>query len=37
MDKVVHFEIPAKKLEAAVKFYSQVFGWQIQKTPMPGV
>ena len=31
MDKVVHFEIPAKDLERAKKFYSTVFGWQLQQ------
>jgi len=31
MDKVVHFEIPAKDLERAKKFYSSVFGWQLEQ------
>lgn len=35
MDKVVHFEIPADDVERANKFYSKVFGWDIQKFPMP--
>lgn len=35
MDKVVHFEIPADNLERAQKFYQDIFGWQIQKVPMP--
>lgn len=37
MDKVVHFEIPAEDMERADKFYSRVFGWEIDKAPMgPG-
>ena len=35
MDKVVHFEIPADNLERAQKFYQKVFGWKIEKWPMP--
>jgi len=35
MDKVVHFEIPADDVERAQKFYQDIFGWQIQKAPMP--
>lgn len=30
MNKVVHFEIPAKKLDRARKFYEDVFGWKIE-------
>ncbi|HLD26617.1 MAG TPA: VOC family protein [Patescibacteria group bacterium] len=37
MNKVVHFEIPADNLARADKFYSEVFGWQIKKAPMPGM
>jgi predicted enzyme related to lactoylglutathione lyase len=33
---VVHFEIPAKDVEALSKFYSDVFGWKFEKTPMGG-
>jgi uncharacterized protein YndB with AHSA1/START domain/predicted enzyme related to lactoylglutathione lyase len=29
MSKVVHFEIPAENPERAVKFYEEVFGWEI--------
>jgi len=36
MNSVVHFEIPANDTSRAEKFYSDVFGWQIQKFPMPG-
>ena len=35
--KVIHFEIPADDLTRAQKFYKDVFGWKITKTPMPGV
>lgn len=31
MAKVIHFEIPADKPERAIKFYSEVFGWEINK------
>jgi predicted enzyme related to lactoylglutathione lyase len=33
---VVHFEIPADEPEKLVDFYTNLFGWQIQKYPMPG-
>lgn len=33
MDKVVHFEIPYDDLERVKKFYSGVFGWNIQTIP----
>ena len=36
MNKVVHFEVPADDLDRAQKFYKEVFGWGIQKIPMPG-
>lgn len=32
---VVHFEIPAENVEKIKKFYSSVFGWKIEKSPMP--
>ncbi|MGE5437180.1 MAG: VOC family protein [Syntrophothermus sp.] len=37
MNRVVHFEIAAEQPERATKFYSDVFGWQINKWdgPMP--
>jgi uncharacterized protein len=31
--KVVHFEIPADDMERAQRFYSEVFGWQLQSMP----
>lgn len=31
MSRVVHFEINADEPERAVKFYSTVFGWKIEK------
>ncbi|MDE1866060.1 MAG: VOC family protein [Candidatus Micrarchaeota archaeon] len=33
MDKVVHFEIPAKDVERARKFYRDTFDWKVK--PMP--
>lgn len=33
MDGVVHFEIPAKSVKRAQKFYSDIFGWEM--TPFP--
>ena len=33
---VVHFEIPADNVERAKKFYEKIFGWQIDKFPLPG-
>ena len=31
---IVHFEIPANDPEKLSKFYSDVFGWKFQKSPM---
>jgi predicted enzyme related to lactoylglutathione lyase len=31
MPRVIHFEIHAQEPERAVRFYTQVFGWQFQK------
>jgi uncharacterized protein len=36
MSKVVHFELPADDLDRARTFYSSVFGWKLDTTPMPG-
>jgi len=33
MGKVVHFEIPADNLARAKKFYSTVFGWELNDFP----
>jgi len=35
MHRVIHFELGAQEPERAVKFYSGVFGWQIQKWAGP--
>ncbi len=35
MARVVHFEIQADDPERAVRFYSEIFGWQIQKWEGP--
>jgi len=32
---VVHFEIPADDVEKLRKFYSELFGWKIEKMPGP--
>jgi uncharacterized protein len=34
---VVHFEIPADDPDKLSNFYSQLFGWKIQKTDMGGM
>lgn len=31
MDPVVHFEMPYRDRERAVRFYAQAFGWQMDK------
>jgi predicted enzyme related to lactoylglutathione lyase len=33
MDKIVHFEIPADDLSRAKKFYTTVFGWNMNEMP----
>ncbi len=35
MPRVIHFEINADNPDRAVKFYSQVFGWKIEKWSGP--
>ncbi len=35
MPRVVHFGIPVDNPERAVKFYSKVFSWKIEKWPGP--
>jgi predicted enzyme related to lactoylglutathione lyase len=37
MNRVVHFEIHASDPERAIKFYTQVFGWEIKEWVVPGV
>lgn len=34
MDKVVHFHLPADKIERAKEFYQKLFGWEIMDTGM---
>lgn len=31
--RVVHFEVPAKDMKRAQKFYADAFGWQINEMP----
>jgi hypothetical protein len=33
MPTIVHFEIPADDVERAKKFYSDLFGWKMEKWP----
>jgi predicted enzyme related to lactoylglutathione lyase len=33
MPTIVHFEIPSDNIERAKKFYSELFGWKIEKWP----
>jgi predicted enzyme related to lactoylglutathione lyase len=33
MPTIVHFEIPANDVERAKKFYSNLFGWKMEKWP----
>jgi len=35
MPTIVHFDIPAEKLERAKKFYKDLFNWDIQPVPGP--
>jgi predicted enzyme related to lactoylglutathione lyase len=37
MNRIIHFEIHAGNPERAVKFYRDVFGWEINEWVMPGV
>ncbi len=32
---IVHFEIPADDVKKLAKFYSELFGWKIEKMPGP--
>jgi predicted enzyme related to lactoylglutathione lyase len=34
MSRVIHFEIPVDDSSRASKFYTSVFGWKIEKSPM---
>jgi uncharacterized protein len=36
MPTIVHFEIPADDLERSKKFYTDLFGWKIEKWPGSG-
>ena len=37
MNKVQHFEIPADDMSRAKKFYAEVFDWEFEDYPMPGM
>lgn len=32
---IVHFDIPADDVESMRRFYTEIFGWKIEKTPGP--
>ena len=34
---IIHFEIPAKNVEALKSFYEAVLGWKILKAPIPSM
>lgn len=36
MPTIVHFEIPANDIERSKKFYTDLFGWKIEKWPGTG-
>lgn len=36
MPTVVHFEIPSDNLERTKKFYTELFGWKMEKMPSTG-
>ena len=36
MPTIVHFEIPVDDIQRARKFYSELFGWEIKDSGMPG-
>ncbi len=33
MPTIVHFQIPSDDIERSKKFYNQLFGWKIEKSP----
>jgi predicted enzyme related to lactoylglutathione lyase len=37
MNRIIHFEIQASDPDRAVKFYKDVFGWEINEWDIPGV
>jgi len=37
MNRIIHFEIHARDPERAVRFYKNVFGWEIHEWVLPGV
>jgi len=36
-NRIVHFEIPATDPKALTGFYAELFGWNFQQAPIPGV
>ena len=37
MNRIIHFEIHASNTEKLIKFYTDVFGWEIKEWELPGV
>jgi predicted enzyme related to lactoylglutathione lyase len=35
-NRVVHFEIPGQQPEALARFYSEMFGWKVERASIPG-
>jgi predicted enzyme related to lactoylglutathione lyase len=35
-NRVVHFEIPANQPEKLATFYTELFGWKVEKVPVHG-
>ena len=35
MSRITHFIVPADNVERAKKFYSEIFGWKIERLPGP--
>jgi predicted enzyme related to lactoylglutathione lyase len=35
MPSIAHFDIPAEDVERAKRFYSELFGWKLEKPPGP--
>ena len=35
-NRIIHFEIPAKKPELLTRFYAELFGWKFERALLPG-
>jgi predicted enzyme related to lactoylglutathione lyase len=36
-NRIVHFEIPAERPDVIARFYGDLFGWDFQQIPVPGL